>query len=171
MPRVETKSFPARRRFAGFTLVEVMTASTLLLVGFVGMVGAVTLSANAMDHARRETLAGQILAHEIDKIRLTSWSSISGLTANNTTLPIDSQFDAVKDPGVTNTYYGATYVLTRNFTNPNPETNLREVNFTVTWTVKTSRRTTGGQPLSFSYSRRYSTYLGKYGLHLSYQRS
>jgi prepilin-type N-terminal cleavage/methylation domain-containing protein len=155
---------PPTRRRAGFTLVEVMMASTLLLVGFVGMIGAVTLSANGMDQARRETLAGQILAHEIDKIRLTSWSDISGLTANNTTLTIDSQFtDAVAASG-------ATYVLTRNFTNPNPETNLREVNFTVTWTVKTSR-TSGGQLVTFSYSRRASTYLGKYGLHLSYQRS
>lgn len=159
-----------------------MTASTLLLVGLVGLLGAVTLSANAIDHARRETLAAQILTHEIDKIRLTTnnvnpatWALINALTATNTTLTIDSQFDFAKDPNPTNQanwsrYYGATYTLTRNFTNPNPDTNLREVNFTLTWTVRTSR-TSGGQPVIFTYSRRHSTYLGKYGLYLSYQRS
>lgn len=159
-----------------------MTAATLLLVGFVGLLGAVTLSANAMDHARRETLAAQILAQEIDKIRLTTdnvnpttWARITALTAANTTLTIDSQFDYAKDPNPANVanwsrYYGADYTLTRNFTSPNPDTNLREVNFTVTWTVRTSR-TSGGQPVTFTYSRRHSTYLGQYGLYLSYQRS
>jgi len=178
---------PVRRPAAGFTLVEVMTAATLLLVGFVGLLGAVTLSANAMDHARRETLATQILALEIDKIRLTTkpppignwtpttWAEINALSAANTPLTIDSQFDDAKDPNPANVanwsrYYGADFTLTRNFTNPNPDTNLREVNFIVTWTVRTSR-TSGGQPVTFTFSRQHSTYLGKYGLYQSYQRS
>ena len=66
---------------------------------------------------------------------------------------------------------GATYTLTRTLTNPDPVTNIREANFTVTWVVKTSRRDGGGSPLSFTYTLKNSAWFGKYGLHLSYQRS
>ncbi len=140
-------------------------ASTLLLVGFVGLISAIGISANSMAHARQQTLATQILTHEIDRVRFiidnkpTTWEAISAATAGSVTLNIDSQFDWAKDSSG-DTYYGARYTLTRHFTNPNPAADLREVNFTVTWTMK-----------STSYSRRYSTYLGKNGLYLSHQRS
>jgi len=66
---------------------------------------------------------------------------------------------------------GATFTVRRTVTSPNPITNIREVNFTVTWVVKTSRRDASNNPLSFTYSRSSSGWYGKYGLNLSYQRS
>ncbi len=69
------------------------------------------------------------------------------------------------------TIYGATYTLVRTVTNPDPATDMREVNFTVRWTVNTGRRKSDGTPLIFNYQRSTSVRHGKYGLLLSYQQS
>src|SRR5512140_1701005 len=79
----------------GFTLIEVMMAATILVVGFIGMIQAVSLTCRMMDHARRQILATQIVNHEIEKLRLVGWSNgstgINDLAAGPTTVTIDSQ--------------------------------------------------------------------------------
>lgn len=76
-------------RQAGFTIVEVMMAATILVVGFIGMIEALTITSTQIDSARRQTLANQILNHELEKLRLASWSTLSGLPTASTTLAID----------------------------------------------------------------------------------
>ena len=62
--------------------------------------------------------------------------------------------------------------LARTVTSPDPIPGLlREVNFTVTWIVRTSRRKTDGTLLSFTFTRTNSAWYGKNGLHLSYRSS
>lgn len=74
-----SSSAPAARRAQGFTLIEVMMAATILVVAFIGMIEALTVTSTTMDHARRQTLAAQIIAHETEQLRLESWSSILNL--------------------------------------------------------------------------------------------
>jgi Tfp pilus assembly protein PilV len=203
----------------GFTIVEVMMASVILVVGFVGMIEAVTISAKLMDAARRQTLATQIINHEIEKLRFAPWvttnsiTGISNLPTASTAVAIDTAFWPAWNsatPYVANrvvsyngafyrcvsahtgqtppnaTYWtattaaatsdiiftqGATYTLARTVTSPNPVTDIREVNFTLTWVVNTSRVDAGGTPLTFTFTRANSAWFGKYGLNLSYQRS
>jgi len=140
-------------------------AATILVVGFMGMIQAVAVSSAMMDNARRQTLAAQILNHEIEKLRLATWSTVSGLPTASTSITIDPQFSSAI------TASGAAYSLTRSLTSPDPATNLREIEFTVTWVVNTSRHDDNGNSLSFTYSRSQWTYFGKYGLNLSYQRT
>ena len=203
----------SRNNPAGFSLVEVMMASVILVIGFVGMIEAVTLSARMMDSARRQTLASQIINHEVEKLRFNDWTTISGLPTTSTTVAIDLPFwptwgsvtsyfpnNVVTYNGVsyrciaTNsgrvppnaTYWtavtsalttdivvtqGATFTLARTVTSPDPVTNIREVNFTLTWVVTTSRRDSSNSPLTFRYTRSNSAWYGKYGLNLTYQRS
>ncbi|MDI1320978.1 MAG: hypothetical protein PSW75_12405 [bacterium] len=202
-----------RNQATGFTLVEVMMASVILVAGFIGMIEAVTVSSGMMDHARRQTLADQIVNHEIGKLRFASWTTISALPTASTSVAIDTPFWPVWSSAATYavnrvvsygganyrcilahtgqtppnaTYWtatttavttdtvvtqGATFSLTRTVTSPDPVTNIREVNFTVTWVVATSRRDAGGSQLTFTYTRSSSAWYGKYGLNLSYQRS
>ncbi|MBM3855138.1 MAG: hypothetical protein FJ399_18620, partial [Verrucomicrobia bacterium] len=87
-----TNLAPSRRRTASFTVVEVMMATLILMVGFIGLIEAVTVASNTMDHARRQALAAQILAHYTEELYLASWSTISGLSTSSTSLTIDSQF-------------------------------------------------------------------------------
>ena len=188
-------------------------ASIILVIGFVGMIEAVTLSAGMMDHARRQTLADQIMNHEIGKLRFNDWTTISALPTASTAVGVDplfwpawkstSSYAANNVVAYSGAYYrcilahtgrtppnatywtattttattdifvtqGATFSLTRTVTSPNPVTNIREVNFTVTWVVTTSRRDSGGSGLTFTYTRSSSAWFGTYGLNLSYQRS
>ena len=205
---------PSPRRTRAFTIVEVMMAATILALGFMGLIEAVGVTANMMDHARRQTLATQIINHEIEDLRVASWTTISALPTTSTAVIIEPQFWPIwnstasyvanhvvaynnawyrcilvptANQNPTNTTYwtsvttgattdilafsGATYTLARTVTSPDPVTNIREVNFTVTWVVKTSRRDGSNNPLSFTYTRSNSAWFGKYGLNLSYQRS
>lgn len=162
-----------RCREPGFTLVEVMMAATILVVGFIGTIEAMALSSKMLDHARRQSLATQIINHELDELRLASWATISALPTASTAVTIDSQFDQARAALGDNKTATSTvsFSLARTLTNPDPVTNIREVNFTVTWVVRTIRRDTSGSVLTFTYSRSNSAWFGKYGLNLSYQRS
>lgn len=149
-----------------------MMAALILAVGFIGLIEAVTLSATSMDHARRQTLATQIINHEIEELRLASWTTINGLPTASTSITIDSQFDQARlslgDDGSGSSI--VRFSLARTMTSPNPVTNIRQANFTVTWVVTTSRLS-GGSRLTFTYSRSASAWYGKNGLNLSYQQS
>jgi hypothetical protein len=48
---------------------------------------------------------------------------------------------------------------------------MREVTFTVTWSVVSGRSKDDNTPLIFTYSRVNTVYFGKNGLNLTYQRS
>ena len=142
-----------------------MMAATILVVGFIGMIQAMLIGSQMMNHARRQTLATQILNQEIEQLRGADWATISTLPTASTPVTIDSQFTSAIAAS------GATFTLTRSLTNPDPGTNLREVNFTVSWQVKSSRRKQDNSLLSFTYTRSSSAYYGKYGLSLTYRRS
>jgi Tfp pilus assembly protein PilV len=162
------------RAITGFTLVEVMMAATILTVGLMGLIQAVTMCSGLMDQARRQTLATQILTQEIEKLRFKSWAEIQLLTATTPTPPaIDSRFDdAIATTGaVFNLSRAASYVDPSTNANTATDTGLREITFTLTWTVTTSRRDGSNNPVKFTYTRINSALFGKYGLNLSFQRS
>jgi prepilin-type N-terminal cleavage/methylation domain-containing protein len=166
---------------AGFTLVEVMMAATILVVGFIGLIQAVTIGSETMDTARRQQIAAQLVAAEIDRLRTSPWSTIANLPAT-ATITVDNTGAAsgndasfalcnfTTTPADDNT---ALLALARGFTITYTRTRLRpggasagtvtflKLAYTVTWTSNTGR----------SYSRYTETYLGMNGLHLSNQRS
>lgn len=151
-----------------------MMAAVILTVGFMGLIQAVTMTSGMMDQARRQTLAAQILTHEIEKLRFKTWAEIQTLTATTPTAPtVDSQFsEAIATAGATfNLSRAVSYVDPTTNANTATDTGLREVTFTLTWTVATSRRDDSNNPVTFTYTRVNSAYFGKYGLNLSYQRS
>jgi hypothetical protein len=180
------------------------------------MIEAVGIGSNMMDNARRQTLAAQILAHEIEQLRFQSWAAISALPTSSTTL--DAAYNAStsyaigdtatyngawyrctkigsgQTPSAGSAYWkvdtptyanslstsgvalGATYTLTRSVANVSYDYTgttpiLREVTFTVTWMVKTSRLNSDGTLFTLTYTRISSAYYGQYGLNLTYQRS
>lgn len=162
-------------------------AAIILVVGFMGMIQAITLGSEMMATARRQTLAAQILEHEIGKLRLTSWSGMpaAGTYAYPDADP-DSQFaGAIAACGLTTT----NITLSRTTTNLDPDgdgtADLKEVVFTLVWT-KSGSTSAAATPdgswldqLAFyrpsviarTYTRKSTAYFGKYGLNLSMQRS
>lgn len=175
---------PALSLSNGFTIVEVMMASVILVVGFMGMIQGVTIGSEMMATARRQTLAAQIISHETEKLRLTSWTSMPA--SGTVSVTIDSQFtNSITACGLTT----SSLTLSRTTANIDPDgdgtTDLKEVTFTVTWTksgTTTAAPTPTGSwldrlsfarssPIARTYTRTSTAYYGKYGLNLSYQRS
>jgi len=167
------------RPTSGFTIVEVMMASVILVVGFLGMIQAITIGTEMLATARRQGIASQIISHETDKLRLKNWTYISALTsAAAATYSSDSA--AINTAIATS---GTTFTLATTVTTIT--TDLREVTFTVTWTKSgtTAEASTAtgswlqqlafsrNSPISRTYTRSSTAYFGKYGLNLNLQRS
>jgi Tfp pilus assembly protein PilV len=189
---------------AGFTLIEVGIAALVLVVAFIGMIRALTFTSGLMDHARRQTVATQILTHEIEQLRLRSWAEINALPTTASvmvwsdatayvvsdlvsysgtwyrciaasaagTLPTTTANWATYSGPIasTGTSDGATFTVSRTATTLATHA-MREVTFTVTWSVVSGRSKDDNTPLIFTYSRVNTAYFGKNGLNLTYQRS
>jgi len=166
------------RSAAGFTIVEVMMASVILVVGFIGMIQGITVGSEMLATARRQTLAAQIINHETEKLRLTSWANLPA-SGTSGTVTIDSQFNySIAACGLTSSDITVSWVAT------DLTTELREIAYTLTWN-KSGSSTAAATPtgswlnqLAFyrpssiarTYTRKTSVYVGKYGLSLNAQR-
>ena len=84
------------RRTAGFTILEVALASFVMALGLSTSIVAMQSGFKFLDVARDTTLASQILQSEIERIRMMSWTDITGgvkLPAHETFHP-RAMFDA-----------------------------------------------------------------------------
>jgi prepilin-type N-terminal cleavage/methylation domain-containing protein len=171
----------ASSRPAGFTLVEVMMAATILVVGFVGLIQAVTIGSETLDTARKQQIATQLVLEEIARLRSGAWTTIANLPAT-ATITIDhagtvsgneTGFALCNFTAAAGDDDSALLALARGFTCAYTRTLLRptgatvynvtfvEVVYTVTWTSNTGR----------IYRRTTETFFGMNGLHLSDQSS
>jgi len=163
-----------------------MMAATILVVGFVGMIQAITIGSEMLDAARKQQVATQIMDDEIERLRTSSWNNIASLasTSSSSTRTIAiSNTGAISghtDSFALSDYSASTAddntalcALAKGFTCSYTRTYLRPGSatsttvtyikyvYTVTWKGNTGR----------SYSRSAEAYFGQNGLHLSYQRS
>lgn len=106
----------------------------------------------SIDSARSFVIAGQIMQSEIEKMRVSPWSTtvtVTGIVDYTNTFPaitIDPVFTS-------NAYISNRFTLTR--TMADPKTDLRQITLTASW------RTIDGRTLS----RSYTTYYARYGLY------
>lgn len=154
-------------------------ASVILVVGFMAMITCITIGSEMLATARRQTIANQIITHEVEKLRLKSWTDISGLTSSSATT-YDSDSDSI-DAEIAAS--GVSFRLATTVTTLT--TDLREVAFTVQWTksgTSSAANTTTGSwleklsfyrpsPIARIYTRVSVAYFTKYGLNLNVQRS
>ena len=163
-----------------FTLAEVMMATVVTLVAVVGLISAVTMGSEMLDIARKQTVAMQIIRNEVDRIHLQSWAMITTLPANasltingtgndfSTGSNADKQSCALTNYSAVSAHYNLsmmgvakdfTLTLTKSTLAGRP--NLFVLKYTVIWTGGNLRKT---------YSRSSTTYYGKNGLSVYYQR-
>lgn len=156
-----------------------MMASVILVVGFMGMIQATTIGAEMLATARRQTIAAQILTHEIEKLRLKSWSYVSS-QSDAASATYTSDLTAL-NTAITSA--GVTFLIAYDYTDVT--TDLREITITVSWTKagsSTAASTTTGSwlqqiafrrdsPISRTYTRKATTWIGKYGLNAATRRS
>lgn len=173
-----------------------MMGSLVLVVGLMGMIQAVIAGAEMLSTARRQTLAAQIISHEMEELRYFRWddpnstNDIVGLPTTETAMTIDSQFDSaiasaglIKGTATTLSYPTRTLVLTRTVSDV-ISGSVRQVTFTVKWTkggTTAAASTPSGSwldrlafqrsdPIRRDYSRSMTTYYSKDGLNQSFRR-
>src|SRR5688572_9748327 len=160
-----------------------MMASVILVVGFMGMITALTISSEMLATARRQTLAAQIITGEIDKIRLMTWTNLPA--AGTSTLTIGSDFaGAVAACGLTASNITLSRTVADLDVDSDGAVDFKDVKLTIQWT-KSGTNTDASTPtgswldkfafyrpasISRTYTRSMSTVIGKYGLNLSLQR-
>src|SRR6185369_1083756 len=100
-----------------------------------------------LDVSRKQTIATQIIHSEIDKMHLSDWTTVNALPSS-ATVTINTSLSTIS------TGFSCTRTVS------SVRTDMKKITFTVTWTGNTGR----------SYSRTGSTYFGKNGLYVTYQR-
>lgn len=172
---------PRKHPVGGFSIIEVLMACTILLVGFVGLIQAVTIGSESMDTARKEQIAVQLAAAEIEKLRGSSWAtvtslpasgsitiSLTGVVSGDTTLFAITNHTADTaddDAELSRLARGFTCSFSRAILRPSGASGTTatfiKVSYTVSWTTNTGR----------TQRHQVDAFLAKGGLHLSYQQS
>jgi len=107
---------------AGFTLLEVMFASLVLVLGITTAIVTLQRGFQALDTARNYTYAGQLMQSELESLRLKNWSQLEALQAAGAT--------AVEtDPTASSTR--TTFACTRTITAPKAD--MKEITLVATW--------------------------------------
>lgn len=146
-------------------------AASALLMTIAGTAQVVMSGAAMLDTARKQTVAAQIIRTLIDQTRLKDWGTVYGWTFLQ---PATVQLDLLS-PSNTDVQHSFGYpeLLTlknvaQNFRVERSagllsgRTDMIAITYTVTWVINP---TTGR-----TFSRRGTTYFGKNGLTLTYQR-
>lgn len=78
----------------GFTLVEVMMASVIILVVLLAGFGALIQGNRLIEVSRDETRVSQVLQSEIEELRSYDWATLIALNAESTYAPNSSFTDS-----------------------------------------------------------------------------
>ncbi|HEX5221698.1 MAG TPA: hypothetical protein VFZ59_19190 [Verrucomicrobiae bacterium] len=141
-----------KRRAAGTTLAEVLTATAILGAVTAAILGAVFNGFFIMERVRENQRATQIILEKVETIRLYSWSQVNsnGFIPPTFTQPYDPQAVA-GSKGIT---YRGTFEIS-----PFPYTtsysdNMRQVTVTLRWTSERN----------LQRQRTFVTYIARNGL-------
>lgn len=69
----------SRRRRGAFSLIEVMVASTVLVVGISGALVTLQRSIDSIAQARQLDAASQLMQTELERLRLLNWNQLQSL--------------------------------------------------------------------------------------------
>jgi Tfp pilus assembly protein PilV len=147
------KQHSTARSQKGFTLVEVMVSGLVLVMIFLGALGALQQGFRMIDTARNTTLASQIIQSEIEDLRLKSWAVLCAV-------PAQSQLDIAGSVGrglatAESTALAQRFTAIRRVADvADRGGNLKRVTITISWTDSSG----------ISHTRSYETLFGHFGL-------
>lgn len=127
---------PRRSRRAGFTIVEVAVAATVMVVAISSAILVLQSGFKALDNARKTTLAAQIIQSEMERIRMLSWSRVEELQTKPPKITLSDIFP--KNTATERTVLAqmeSTFTATRTLTPlVDFDSEVIEITVTVTWT-------------------------------------
>ncbi len=152
------------RGVRAFSLIESMVAACIVGVLFTSLYAGITAGFGALNSARENLRATQVMIDKMETLRLYSWTQVS--TFGSSTSYIPSTFTESFYPTTTNysvsivstgatgsgfVYYGTVNVTNAGFTE-NYSNSVKLVTITLNWTNGVRR------------SQSMSTYVGQYGI-------
>lgn len=138
---------------AGFSLLEVMLATTVMALGLAAGIVGLQLGMRDLDSARASTAVSQALQNEAERLRMMNWTSISAL-------PSSGSVD-VSTTVTTGSILNGRLAVTRTIADVSGYTNMKEIVLQAVW------KGMDGQVHTRVYRMRY----GKGGLHDYYYSS
>ncbi len=106
----------------GFTIVEVMIASIVLVLAITTAITTLQRGLQAVDTARNYTFASQVMQSELERLRLKSWDQLSALQGGRD--------NTVAVPPVRGTA-SSTFTCTRSIRDL--KTDMKEITLDATW--------------------------------------
>ena len=141
--RVGARRRPARAA-GGFTLLEVMLASFVLVLAITGAITTLQRGFQALDTARNYTYASQVMQSEIERLRLVNWTELQALQdAGDASIPMTSV------AGTTSAQLSCTRQIR------DLKTDMKEITLTTTWLGHDGR----------SHDAKFITRYGRSGLY------
>ena len=153
-----------RRGSRAFSLIEALVSACIVGVLFVSLYSGITAGFGALNSARENLRATQVMIDKTETLRLYSWTQLS--TFGTSTSYIPSTFTESFFPTTTNysastvstgatgsgfVYYGTVAITNAGFSQ-NYSNSVKLVTITLNWTNGVAR------------SQRMSTYVGQYGI-------
>jgi Tfp pilus assembly protein PilV len=138
----------ARRKKAGFTIIEVAMAACIMAFGISTSIIVMQASFKQVDLARGTTIAAQIIQSEMERLRMKSWTAISALPASET---FDGATYFSSNPDIAGKY-SITRTLADNAAHP---TEMKDITVSVVWKTYDGRQ----------HTRRFTAIYAKNGLY------
>lgn len=132
----------ARRRFAGFTLSEVVVAVAIIAIAFVSLYAGIFFSFGVTTFERENLRATQVILQRMEGIRLFSWNQVTNTTLNPTTF-YERYFPGSGSLPPSGLTYTGQLVIAPLTLDPvtTYQTNMKSVTVTVQWMSGTQLRT------------------------------
>lgn len=97
---VATPTAPARRREAGFTLVEALTAIVILSFGLMAVTNLMVVAASSNSVANQSTAAADMAARTMESLKLRPWNDAALAVGGDLTSCLASYCQTDDIPGV-----------------------------------------------------------------------
>jgi len=117
------------KKTAGFTLLEVGLAGTVLIFGLCSAIISLQRGFQLTDTSRTSVLAAQIMQSEIERLRLMSWADLTNPTLIPESEPINLALVYPDSPEVAKQFTALRTITPC----PGRETSMVEIAVTVTW--------------------------------------
>lgn len=142
---------PRSCRLSGFTILEVMMAATVMVLGIATSITTLQFGMRSVDTARNMTLAGQIMQSEMEILRLQNWTQICALPASATVDPsttISSGSATTLDSTLTT--IASRFTCTRTVADISGRSNIKLITLNVSWSGA------DGRSHALAYQTRYA---------------
>lgn len=144
------------RSRAAFTLVEVMIAFTILIVGLCAGLSSLQSGFKSVDSARCSTLSAQIMQSQIERLRLLNWTDLTASIGTEVAIPVADLVPASAAD------IASRFTLTQTIQPDSSRSGIVDIRLNVAWTGIGTPRQTRSFVTRYSKNGLYDYYFSRH---------